>query len=314
MPGLALLILITVALGFEFINGFHDTANAIAVSIHTGALSCGRAVALAAVMNLLGAFASENVARTISGELISAAIDEYTIIAALIAAIIWNLFTWYLGMPASSSHALIGALIGAAVVFTGSTDAVLWKNVVLKVVLPLFLCPPAGFAAGALASLVIKKENRIMQIAASAFVAFSHGENDAQKTMGIITLALAGRGILCDNDSIPPVIKIVCALAIAAGTSIGGFRIIDTMGRGLVRLEKTTGLAAQLSSALVIQAASAAGIPASTTQIVTASIMGAGRKQRQKTAKPVFVLLFWLMTMPVCAFSAGVIMAAIRYI
>ena len=142
MPGLALLILITVALGFEFINGFHDTANAIAVSIHTGALSAGRAVALAAVMNLLGAFASENVARTISGELISAAIDEYTIIAALIAAIIWNLFTWYLGMPASSSHALIGALIGASVVFTGSTDAVLWKNLVLKVVLPLFLCPP----------------------------------------------------------------------------------------------------------------------------------------------------------------------------
>ena len=204
MPGLALLILITVALGFEFINGFHDTANAIAVSIHTGALSAGRAVALAAVMNLLGAFASENVARTISGELISAAIDEYTIIAALIAAIIWNLFTWYLGMPASSSHALIGALIGASVVFTGSTDAVLWKNLVLKVVLPLFLCPPAGFAAGALASLFIKKENRIMQIVASAFVAFSHGENDAQKTMGIITLALAGRGILCDNDSIPP--------------------------------------------------------------------------------------------------------------
>ena len=133
--------------------------------------------------------------------------------------------------------------------------------------------------------------------------------------MGIITLALAGRGILCDNDSIPPVIKIVCALAIAAGTSIGGFRIIDTMGKGLVRLEKTTGLAAQLSSAFVIQAASAAGIPASTTQIVTASIDGEpGRKQRQKTAKPVFVLLFWLMTMPVCAFSAGVIMAAIRYI
>ena len=217
-------------------------------------------------------------------------------------------------MPASSSHALIGALIGASVVFTGSTDAVLWKNLVLKVVLPLFLCPPAGFAAGALASLFIKKENRIMQIVASAFVAFSHGENDAQKTMGIITLALAGRGILCDNDSIPPVIKIVCALAIAAGTSIGGFRIIDTMGKGLVRLEKTTGLAAQLSSAFVIQAASAAGIPASTTQIVTASIMGAGRKQLQKTAKPVFVLLFWLMTMPVCAFSAGVIMAAIRYI
>ena len=153
-----------------------------------------------------------------------------------------------------------------------------------------------------------------MQIVASAFVAFSHGENDAQKTMGIITLALAGRGILCDNDSIPPVIKIVCALAIAAGTSIGGFRIIDTMGKGLVRLEKTTGLAAQLSSAFVVKAASAAGIPASTTQIVTASIMGAGRKQRQKTAKPVFVLLFWLMTMPVCAFSAGVIMAAIRYI
>lgn len=158
MPGLALLILITVALGFEFINGFHDTANAIAVSIHTGALSAGRAVALAAVMNLLGAFASENVARTISGELISAAIDEYTIISALIAAIIWNLFTWYLGMPASSSHALIGALIGASVVFTGSTDAVLWKNLVLKVVLPLFLCPPAGFVAGALASLFIKKE------------------------------------------------------------------------------------------------------------------------------------------------------------
>ena len=119
MPGLALLILITVALGFEFINGFHDTANAIAVLIHTGALSAGRAVALAAVMNLLGAFASENVARTISGELISAAIDEYTIIAALIAAIIWNLFTWYLGMPASSSHALIGALIGAFGCFYG---------------------------------------------------------------------------------------------------------------------------------------------------------------------------------------------------
>ena len=122
MPGLALLILITVALGFEFINGFHDTANAIAVSIHTGALSAGRAVALAAVMNLLGAFASENVARTISGELISAAIDEYTIISALIAAIIWNLFTWYLGMPASSSHALIGALIGASVVFKPPID------------------------------------------------------------------------------------------------------------------------------------------------------------------------------------------------
>lgn len=314
MPELNLLILITAAVGFEFINGFHDTANAIAVCIHTGALTAGKAIILAAAMNLLGAFASENVARTVSEGIVSAGIDEYTIISALLAAIIWNLFTWRLGMPSSSSHALIGGLIGAAVVFTGDTGSILWGNVTVRIILPLFICPFAGFAAGAAASKLVKKESRLLQIAAAAFVAFSHGENDAQKTMGIIALALAGRGILCDNDSIPPVIKIVCALAIAAGTSVGGFRIIDTMGRGIVSLQKTTGLAAQLSSAAVMQCASAAGIPASTTQIVTASIAGAGKNHRKQSKAPAKILLLWFFTMPVCAFSGSVIMAAIRYI
>lgn len=314
MPGFSLLVLITIALAFEFINGFHDTANAIAVVIHTGALSARSAILMASVMNLIGAFASENVARTISAGITGALPDDYSIMAALVAALLWNLFTWYKGIPSSSSHALIGGLIGAVPVFTGSISDILWNNVFIKIIVPLFLCPAVGFVSGILFSLVIKRESKIMQIIAAAFVAFAHGENDAQKTMGIITLALAGKGILCDNDNIPPVIKLVCALALAAGTQAGGMRIIDTMGKNLGNFDKITGLAAQISGATVMQMASAAGIPASTTQIVTSSILGARSNTENSRKYMLRILGFWIMTMPVCMFLGSVIMAVIKYI
>ncbi|MEG2199474.1 MAG: inorganic phosphate transporter, partial [Anaerovorax sp.] len=287
MPSSILICVIVAALAFEFINGFHDTANAIATSVYTRALTAKNAIILAAVMNFVGALVSEKVAMTISTGLVDVALEQYVILAALLASIIWNLITWYLGIPSSSSHALIGGLIGATIVYTMSFKHILWGGVFEKVVIPLFTSPLLGFLVGFLLMSSLFKGlenwsqhnvNKVfikLQLFSAALVAFSHGNNDAQKTMGIITLALITGGMLEHGHGVPMWVKIACAVTMAIGTSVGGWKIMKTMGGGVTKLQPVNGFAAQTAAALVIEGASFLGAPVSTTQVITTSIMGA---------------------------------------
>lgn len=316
-----LLWIIFFALVFEFINGFHDTANAIATSVYTHALSAKSAILLAAVMNFFGALMSEKVAMTISRGLVDVALEEYVIIAALIGAIVWNLFTWWMGIPSSSSHALIGGLVGATIVYTASVEHILWTGVLQKVIIPLFTSPLIGFLFGFLlmsgifngfCNWPLSKVNKSflkLQIISSAFVAFSHGNNDAQKTMGIITLALISAGALPETAGVPLWVKIVCAVTMALGTSLGGWKIMKTMGRGVTKLDPSSGFAAQTAAALVIEAASFIGAPVSTTQVITTSIMGAGTAKRASAVKwsiAKSIAKAWVITLPVTMILGGV--------
>lgn len=237
-----LIAVILVALVFEFINGFHDTANAIATSVYTHTLRAGVAIGMAAVMNFCGALVSERVAMTISKGIVATEPAQYVILAALIGAVIWNIITWYFGIPSSSSHALIGSLIGAVIVAAGGVRSILWGGVLHKIVIPLFTSPILGLIAGFLVMKLFfvlfrnishPRINRVfskLQVISAAFVAFSHGNNDAQKTMGIITLALISSGALSGDAGIPLWVKISCAGVMALGTSIGGRRIMKTVG------------------------------------------------------------------------------------
>jgi PiT family inorganic phosphate transporter len=305
---------------FEFINGFHDTANAIATSVYTRALTPGKAIMLAAVMNFLGALVSERVAMTITKGIVGVNVEEYVVLAALIGAILWNLFTWWRGIPSSSSHALIGSLIGATMIYTKNAENILWSGVIRKVVIPLFTSPLLGFFVGFLlmraifkflASWTPARVNKVflkMQILTSGLVAFSHGTNDAQKTMGIITLALITGGYLDPGTDVPFWVKIVCALTMAAGTAAGGRRIMKTMGGGVTKLNPPGGLAAQVSSAIVIESMSFLGAPVSTTQVITSSVMGVGSAKRISavkwgTAKNIFFT--WIVTLPATAILGG---------
>ena len=251
-----LIMVIAFALVFEFINGFHDTANAIATAVYTKALTPGRAIALAAFMNLIGAMASEKVAGTISKGLVDIQLEQYVILAALIGAIICNLFTWWMGIPSSSSHALIGSLVGAVIVYTMSTEHIIWTGVLTKVIIPLFTSPLLGLLIGFLGMKVIYKAfakwsqshvNRVfikLQVISSAVVAFSHGNNDAQKTMGIITLALVTGGLVGADAGVPLWVKISCAVVMAAGTSVGGWKVMKTMGAGVTKINPASGFVA----------------------------------------------------------------------
>ena len=316
-----LITVIAAALIFEFINGFHDTANAIATSVYTRALTPGRAIALAASFNFVGALVSEKVAKTIASGLVGVPIEQYVILAALLAAIIWNLITWYFGIPSSSSHALIGGLLGASMIFTMSTEAILWGGVLTKVVLPLLTSPIVGFFLGfclmkllflALAKRPPAKVNKVflrLQIFSAALVAYSHGNNDAQKTMGIITLALIGGGALSADAGVPLWVKIICAIMIALGTSVGGWKIMRTMGNNVTKLEPTGGFAAQTASALAIEAASFIGAPVSTTQIITTSIMGVGSARRLRAVKwgiAKSIVFTWIVTLPCTILIGGI--------
>ncbi|GGX78890.1 inorganic phosphate transporter [Streptomyces minutiscleroticus] len=306
-------IVIVTALVFDFTNGFHDTANAMATTISTGALKPKTAVAMSAVLNLVGAFLSVEVAKTISGGIIDeAGIQPEVIFAALVGAILWNLLTWLLGLPSSSSHALFGGLIGAAVMSAG-WDSVNGSTVVTKVLIPAVAAPLVAGAAAALATRLTyrigrgtderatSKGYRAGQIASAGLVSLAHGTNDAQKTMGIITLALVTGGVLVP-DSDPPLWVIVSAgLAIALGTYLGGWRIIRTMGKGLTDLAPQQGFAAQTSAATAILASSHIGFSLSTTQVCSGAVMGAGlgRKGgvvRWSTATRMFAA--WGLTLP----------------
>lgn len=289
---LLLAIVIVTALVFDFTNGFHDTANAMATTISTGALRPKTAVAMSAVLNLVGAFLSVEVAKTISGGIINEdGLRTEVIFAALVGAILWNLLTWLVGLPSSSSHALFGGLIGAAVMSAG-WSSVNGGTVVTKVLLPAVAAPiVAGLAALLATRLTYRiggkvrdeaqqkataKGYRAGQIASAGLVSLAHGTNDAQKTMGIITLALVTGGVLHPGSN-PPVWVIVAAgTAIALGTYLGGWRIIRTMGSGLTDLKPPQGFAAQTSAATVILASSHLGFSLSTTQSCSGAVMGAG--------------------------------------
>ncbi|GAA1368298.1 inorganic phosphate transporter [Streptomyces beijiangensis] len=309
-------IVIVTALVFDFTNGFHDTANAMATTISTGALRPKTAVAMSAVLNLVGAFLSVEVAKTISGGIINEkGISTEVIFAALVGAILWNLLTWLLGLPSSSSHALFGGLIGATLMSVG-TSGVNGNTVVTKVLLPAIAAPiVAGLAAYLATKLTYRigsrtdekataKGYRAGQIASAGLVSLAHGTNDAQKTMGVITLALVTGGVLAPGANPPLWVIVSAGLAIAMGTYLGGWRIIKTMGKGLTELRPQQGFSAQTGAATVILASSHLGFSLSTTQVCSGSVMGAGlgRKGgvvRWSTATRMFIA--WGLTLPAAA-------------
>ncbi|MEV6503949.1 inorganic phosphate transporter [Streptomyces prunicolor] len=313
---LILAIVVITALAFDFTNGFHDTANAMATTISTGALKPKVAVAMSATLNLVGAFLSVEVANTISKGLVDeSGIRPEVIFAALVGAILWNLVTWLVGLPSSSSHALMGGLIGATIASAG-TGAVHGDVLVTKVLLPAIAAPIVAGLAAMLATRfsyalsrnaegkAADKGFRVGQIASAGLVSLAHGTNDAQKTMGIITLALIAGGSIAPDSDPPTWVILSAGLAIAMGTYIGGWRIIRTMGKGLTDLRPQQGFAAQTSAAAVILASSHIGFSLSTTHAVSGSVMGAGlgRKGgvvRWSTATRMFVA--WGLTLPAAA-------------
>jgi PiT family inorganic phosphate transporter len=318
---LLVVIVIAVALGFNITNGFHDTANAIATSVSTHALSPRAAVVLSAVMNFAGAFVTLKVAATIgSGVVQPTQISLLMILAALIGAIAWNLFTWYYGLPSSSSHALIGGLIGAVIVGLG-VDAVKWHSVVTKMLIPLVISPIAGFILAYVGMLIIywlfrrvhprpaNRGFRLAQILSAAYVSFSHGTNDAQKTMGVIALTLVSGGAI-SHFYVPLWVIIAASATMATGTYAGGWRIIRTMGSRLYKISPAEGFDAQTVGASVIQAASSFGLPVSTTHVVSGSILGAGASESFSAVRwgvGINIFVAWIITAPVAAAIAAVI-------
>lgn len=309
-----LILVIILALAFDFINGFHDTANSIATAVSTRVLTPRAAILMSAVLNFIGALVSVNVATTISSEIVRGSFAYYVIAAALIGAIAWNLTTWYLAIPSSSSHALIGSLIGAVIVETGRIDVIYWSNVLDKVIIPLFTSPLLGFVIGYFVMKFLffilrpwsqRKVNKVFskfQILSAAIMAYSHGSNDAQKTMGIITLALISGGLISANDGVPIEVKLICAFSMALGTSIGGKRIIKTVGMNIIRLQPIGGFAAETSSALIIQIMTALGAPVSTTHVINSSIMGVGASKRFSAVRwsvAKDIVTTWFVTIPV---------------
>ena len=308
-------IVIILAVIFDFINGFHDTANAIATSVSTRALNPNHAIMLAATLNFVGAMVSTGVAKTIGGDIVSSAslIDEKTIIAALIGAITWNLFTWKIGLPSSSSHALIGGLIGAILISVGVSGLNLIG--IGKIFLALIASPAIAFLTGIIIMNIIFRlfdkfsphfindKFRRMQILSAAAIAFSNGSNDAQKSMGIITLALFSGGFIAEFE-VPLYVKILCATAMAIGTATGGWRIIKTVGGKIFKLEPPSGFAADLNSSCVVFGATLLTLPVSTTHVVSGSIMGVGTAKRVNAVRwgtAQQMVKAWAMTIPITA-------------
>ena len=329
MDGLVLIGIIAVALLFEFINGFHDTANVVATPIATRSLSPYQAIIIAAIFNFIGAFMGTGVAATISKGLVdSSVVTHIVLIAALSSAIGWNLITWFLGIPSSSSHALIGSLAGAAIAAAGF-HVVHYSTLVYKVILPMLLSPILAFFLALFIILFImhflqhntnpRKANnfiRELQVISSSLLAFSHGSNDAQKTMSIITLALFSFGLVQNVEHIPLWVITLCALAMALGTLSGGMRIIRTLSTKLAKLRPANGLAAELSSGLLILAASNFGLPVSTTQAASGSIMGAGATGRVGVNWSVVrsMATAWTLTLPCCMAFGALIYKLINYV
>ncbi len=319
MDTVLLFVVIAVALGFDFTNGFHDTANAVATSVSTKAMSPRVAVAVAAAANLAGAFVTTAVAKTVGKGIIDTGLaTEKTVLAALIGAIAWNLFTWWFGLPSSSSHALIGGLIGAALVQSGS-KGVEWNGIVHKVVIPAFAAPVIA-GAGAFALLlaiywIFQRATpgaaghgfRLGQMVSGTWVAFTHGANDAQKTMGVIALALFTHGTI-HEFYIPTWVKISAGLAIAAGTYVGGWRIMRTLGQRVFSMEPASGFAAQTTAGLTIYMATSLGYPLSTTHVISGAVMGAGATKRLSAVRwgvAGNIVVAWLLTIPMAALVAA---------
>ena len=317
-PSLLVVVVICTALVFDFTNGFHDTANAMATSIATGALRPRVAVAISAVLNLAGAFLSVEVAKTISSGLVDETrIGPAIVFGGLIGAIVWNLFTWYVGLPSSSSHALFGGLIGATWVSAGA-DSVHFGKIVDKVLVPAAASPViAGVAAAAVTYLVyrflVRKRGsrgfRIGQIVSASLVSLAHGTNDAQKTMGVITLTLVAAGSLPPGSAPPVWVIISAASALALGTYLGGWRITHTLGKGLTDIEGPQGFSAQTSSAVVILLSSHLGFPLSTTHVCSGGIVGSGIGRREAPVRWRMagrMVLAWLFTLPAAAVVGAV--------
>lgn len=293
MDTLALIVTIGVALGFTYTNGFHDSANAIATSVSTRALTPRAALAMAAVMNLAGAFLGQGVAKTVSEGLIDTPTGNQgmgILFAALLGAIVWNLVTWYFGLPSSSSHALFGGMVGAAL--AGGTG-VIWSGVLDKVVIPMFVSPVVGLICGYLVMVAIlwmfrkaspnrvKRGFRIAQTVSAAGMALGHGLQDAQKTMGIVVMALVIAGVEDEGDAIPVWVKIACALMLSLGTYAGGWRIMRTLGRKIIELDPPQGFAAETTGAsIMFGSAFLFHAPISTTHVITSAIMGVGATKR----------------------------------
>jgi PiT family inorganic phosphate transporter len=319
-----LVVTIAVALVFDFTNGFHDTANAVATSISTRALSPRLAVLIASIANLFGAFVTTAVAATVgSGIIDSSLATEQTVLAAVIGAIAWNLVTWWLGLPSSSSHALIGGLVGAALAQSGE-NGVQWHTLVHKVVIPALWAPTIAFAGGFVLLIAIlwifqrltpgvgNRSFRIGQLFSGTWMAFTHGANDAQKTMGVIALALFTEGKI-DHFYIPTWVKIAAGLTIAAGTYTGGWRIIRTVGQRIYQMEPAGGFASQATAGFVIFASTRAGYPLSTTHVISGAVMGSGATKRLSAVRwgvAGNIVFAWILTIP----AAACVAAAVYYV
>ncbi|TSK04549.1 MAG: inorganic phosphate transporter [Geobacter sp.] len=317
MPEVTLVLLVAVigaALLFDYINGFHDTANAIATCVSTRALTVRTAIFMAAGLNFVGAMISTKVAATIGKGIVDANnITQVVVLAGIFGAIIWNLITWYYGLPSSSSHAIIGGLVGSVVAHAG-TGALHWAGL-KKIVTVLVVSPIAGaffgfmFMVGMMwvfrnkAPYNLNKVFRKLQIFSAAVMAFSHGTADAQKSMGVITMALVSYGSLATFD-VPNWVKISCAVAMGLGTAAGGWRIIKTVGHDFVKLQPVHGFCVETASAAVILGASAMGLPTSTTHVITSSILGVGLSKRISAvnwAVAYRIVLAWIITIPASA-------------
>ena len=325
MPDLQLLILLVVilALIFDFINGFHDTANAIATSVSTRAIHPVHAIMMAAALNFLGAMYSTGVTKTIGSDIVRSAdhIDEHVLIAALLGSIVWNIITWRFSMPSSSSHALIGGMIGAVLVSSVGVHGLNFYGIG-KIILSLILSPLVGIISGYVIMLFlfrffgqlrptsINGKFKKMQILSAAAMAFSHGSNDAQKSMGIITLALLSGGYI-DVFEVPNYVKLLAATAMACGTAAGGWRIIKTIGGKIFKLQPISGFAADLNSSIIIFGATLLHLPVSTTHVVSGSIMGVGAAKRVNAVRwgvAQQMVIAWILTIPCTA-----VMGALTY-
>jgi len=322
-----LVIVVGAALVFDFTNGFHDTANVVATSISTRAMSPRLAVVYASVLNFAGAFLSIAVAATIAQDVVaSGAITPTVVFAGLIGAISWNLITWYYGLPSSSSHALIGGVVGAAFVAAGA-DAVLGEGVLDKVLVPAVVAPVLAFIVGGVAIVVcyrtvgrlrpgaVTRGYRLGQVVSGGLLALAHGTNDAQKTMGVITLALIANGNLAADADPPTWVIVSAATAIGLGTYSGGWRIIRTMGMRIIKMDAAQGFSAQGAGAAVILASTHFGYPLSTTQVISGGVMGAGAGKRLSAVRWGIagnIVVAWLLTLPAAAAIGGLAYGATR--
>jgi PiT family inorganic phosphate transporter len=320
-PFFLVVLVVIMALVFDYINGFHDTANAIATVVSTRVLSPRSAIILAAVLNFVGALVAQNVAKTIASGLVDKSfVNQSVILSAVLGAIIWNLITWKYGIPSSSSHALIGGLCGAAI-SRGGIGALKLDGLKEKVLVPLVMSPIIGVVIGFVLMFLIyliarkiRSNNALMifkplQILSSSLMAFSHGSNDAQKSMGIITLALVAGGFIPHSDKviIPLWVMLSCALVMALGTAAGGWRIIKTMGHKILRMEPPQGFAAETGASIVILLASKLGIPVSTTHVISSSIFGVGLAKNKNAVRWIVardMIFAWVLTIPASAIMA----------